>query len=243
MMVPNSVPPGVPSGGVPANGGGDALPYQPPINSAPNTGGGGEVPDYDYDDVNPGADSETNFNVPVEPLGANPVEPLGANPVEPLGANEKPADVELSRNEIPRHDYDDDDFVEPITVQPASSTSDFDGPPSTAATSRPDPYMYDKQADDFNGDGIAETYEWLRGVLDFDDQRREWQITYNADPTDKNDKYGGTFTLSNDEGIYDLELVPDDVVLIDGRVDIEKVNHQGKPTYRVESVKRLEPER
>jgi hypothetical protein len=223
MVVPNSVQPGVPSGGVPANGGSNAAPYQAPVTNPPNTGGEKAVPDYG----DPPTEIDPNYNVPVEPVGAN----------------ERPNDFQLSSSETSELAFEEEDgFFEPITAQPASSISDVDKRRPNAVSSRPDPYMYDNDADDFNGDGVEETYEWLRGVVDYDAKRSEWQITYNSDPTDKDDKYGGTFTLSNVQGLYDLGLIPDDVVLIDGHVDIENVNYQGKPTYRIENVKRLKPD-
>lgn len=224
MMVPNSVQPGVPSGGVPANGGSSAPPYQPPVTSSPSTSGENLAPDYGDPPVD--TDVDPAFNVPAEPLGAN----------------DQSDDFQLSSSRTSELDFEEDEFVEPISVQPASSLGNLDNGRPKAVSSRPNPYLYDRDTDDFNGDGVEDTYEWLRGTVDFDAQRREWQITYNPDPTDRDDKYGGTFTLSNDEGLYKLGLIPDDVVLIDGRVDIENVNHQGKPTYRVENVKRLEPE-
>lgn len=231
-VVPNNVQPSYPSGGAPAGvapsgPGSNAPPYQPPTNGAAN-GGGRAVPNYDAD---PSLESEPNFNVSPEPLGAT----------------ERPATVEMTdvnavEEEIETEEIAADEFVEPIPFQPASVSGELDGPSTASMPSRPNPYMYDKNTDDFNGDGVEETYEWLRGVVNFNEKLRVWEITYNADPTDRDDKYGGTFTLSNDSGLYDLGVIPDDVVLIDGRVDIGNVDEKGKPTYRVENVKRLEPD-
>ena len=223
LTVPSTVQPGMPAGGVPAGGGSNAPPFNPTPDNPPPTGGGNLAPDYPYEEPGPDSDVDPQFNVESEPFGAVEQDP-----------NVEITSVESS--------YDEDDFVAPIEVQPASTVTSIGEGAARGAASRPDPYLYDDKDDDFNGDGVGETYEWLRGVLDYDLQRRKWQITYNADPTDKNDKYGGTFTLSNDDILYKKALMADDVVLIDGRVDIENVNYQGKPTYRVENVKRLEPE-
>lgn len=237
---PSTVVPYQPPTGAPANGG---TTFQPPVNSTqPPPGNGNKtVPEYDLDPAN---ETQENFNIEPEDFLEEPsgieLEPIededtfgarGTNEIEGIS----------SETEI----LDEDGFAQPIPVQPASNSREIGNasPPPTApkVASRPSPYLYDRSDDDYNGDKVPEAYEWLRGVVDFDEKNRVWRVTYNPDPTDKADKYGGTFTLSNDQGLYELNVVPDDVVLIDGRVDLQNPDREGKPTYRVESIKRLEP--
>jgi len=225
MIVPNttqqSYAPTYTPGTAPANVGGEAPPYQPPPNTGNpggngGTGGGDLPPNYDQD---PLPEADPGFG--------------------DQGALDRSGDVEIGQ--IDDSDAGNDEFLEPISVQSTSGAGLADPEPPANGAAAPSPYLWDNDKDDFNGDGIPETYEWLRGIVDFDEKRRIWRITYNANPADQSDKYGGTFTLSNDQSLYDLGLVPDDVVLIDGQVDIEKPDYAGKPTYRVDHVKRLEP--
>ncbi len=231
-VVPYQGQPGVPSGTVTPNGG-SAPPFQPPSSSGNPSGTGGKaVPEYN--DTDPGYDSgayDSQYQIQAEEIQAKERAPVALDSIEESVAAER---------SVTEEPMGDDQFVDPIPFQPASATATV-GEKAPSA-SRPNPYRYDKEADDFNGDGVEETYEWLMGVVDYDNTHRKWRITYNPDPTDKDDKYGGTFTLTNAQAIYDLGLIPDDVVLIDGRVDIKNTDRAGKPTYRVEHVERLEPD-
>ncbi len=239
-VVPYQGQPGVPSGGVVPGGvapgsvtpnGGDAPLHNPsPSASNPNSRGDNLAPN-DYDDDLSGTNSQ--FNIETENIAAAETAAVEPDPVDD-SADEVTSVAEEQSLE--------DEFVPPVPFKPASSRAISADTPPKATAARPNPYLYDNDPGDFNGDGVEERYEWLRGVINFDEKQRQWRITYNADPTDQDDKYGGTFTLSNDDLLYKIGLIPDDVVLIDGRVDIENTDLSGKPTYRVEDVERLKPE-
>jgi hypothetical protein len=113
---------------------------------------------------------------------------------------------------------DAESFQEPF--RPASNT---------VATSipRPNPYDYDRQK-----------YTWLRGVVDYDNEHQTWHIIYNLKP-DKDDRYGGSSTLANSPQLSGLQ--PNDIVLVEGRFDLDSRDNIGKPTYQVDHVARLVP--
>lgn len=239
---PGTFAPGQIQQSVPANGGSGASQFRPPINSTPpdSNGGGNLVP-------NPDTDYDQNSDP------SSGVDPGFGGENEETGAVEQPSGVALSHiddeeleasdssGEVANGEPAEDEFSPPIPFKPASSSRTISEASPPPKSNRPNPYLYDNKNDDSNGDGVAEAYEWLRGVVEYDEKLRQWRITYNPDPTDKTDKYQGTFTLSNDEAIYKSAVDSDDVILVDGRVDIENPDASGKPTYRVENVQRLKP--
>ena len=113
---------------------------------------------------------------------------------------------------------DAESFQEPF--RPASNTV-------STPTARPNPYDYDR-----------ENYTWLRGVVDYDTTHQTWHIIYNLRP-DKDDRYGGSSTLSDSPQLSSLQ--PNDIVLVEGRFDANSRDNIGKPTYRIDHVARLVP--
>lgn len=122
----------------------------------------------------------------------------------------------------------DDQFAPPIPVRTASASNPIAAEPAAPGTKpAPSPYLYDRK-----------TYKWLRGVVDYDDQHKSWRITFNPDPAGS-EPYGGNLTLVNDEQLD--TLLASDVVLVEGRIEVDRLDHFGKPMYRVETVQRLRP--
>jgi len=112
-----------------------------------------------------------------------------------------------------------DGFEEPVPFDPSSGTR--------AASGTPNPYDYDRDA-----------YSWLRGVVDYDPREKTWHIIYNLRPGE-DDRLGGGIRLLNDEKLRLLRN--QDVVLLEGTVDYDHLDRNGKPQYRVDHLARLKP--
>lgn len=120
-------------------------------------------------------------------------------------------------------------FMAPTKFQPASFEFPSGGGAATSAGKAPSPFSYDRQG-----------YRWLRGVVEFDEQEKSWNITYNATP-DQTDKFGGNIVLL-DQGKLN-RFKNGDVVLIDGRIDGSQQDRMGKPCYQVIKAQRLVPKK
>ncbi|MDF1744729.1 MAG: hypothetical protein P1V19_13620 [Gimesia sp.] len=122
-----------------------------------------------------------------------------------------------------------DRFMTPAKFQAASFELPADSSNQNPNAQSPSPFSYDKQQ-----------YRWLRGIIEFDEQEKHWNITYNATP-DKTDKFGGNIVLI-DEG----KLNPfknGDVVLIDGKIDGSRQDKMGKPFYLISKAQKLVPKK
>jgi hypothetical protein len=94
---------------------------------------------------------------------------------------------------------------------------------------QPNPYDFDRK-----------NYRWLRGVVDYDEEDRTWNIIYSMNPEPK-DEFGGSITLVNDNRFQVLKT--GDVVYLEGRVDSKATDHTGKPRYRVDHLAPLVPKK
>jgi hypothetical protein len=97
-----------------------------------------------------------------------------------------------------------------------------------ASMHRPNPYAFD-----------SESYKWLRGVLDYDAVDKRWHITYSNNPQDK-DTYGGSLTLADNPQLEE-KFLNNDVVLVDGSVDVNQRDRFGKPVYKIRKINRIQP--
>jgi hypothetical protein len=91
------------------------------------------------------------------------------------------------------------------------------------------PYKYDR-----------ENFQWLRGVVDYDSEAGSWNIIYNIEP-DQQDQFGGSIVLAGAAADQFETLQNDDVILVEGEVDTERLDAFGKPMFRVARLDRLEP--
>jgi len=122
-----------------------------------------------------------------------------------------------------------DPFMTPAKFQAASFELPVDYSNQTSNAKSPSPFSFDKQQ-----------YRWLRGIIEFDEQEKHWNITYNPTP-DKTDKFGGNIVLI-DQG----KLTPfknGDVVLIDGKIDGSRQDKMGKPLYHISKAQKLVPKK
>jgi hypothetical protein len=139
----------------------------------------------------------------------------GARP----GASRNSSGVQLDSvtadGEEPLSQLGPEEFEEPQSViRPAS------GAAPGAKRSNRNPYGHK-----------AGTYEWVRGIVSRDPKSDAWRITYSTDPTEK---YGGSFTLVEDEMLENL--VEGDTIYIKGRIDATATDRRGKPSYRVKDI-------
>ena len=105
----------------------------------------------------------------------------------------------------------------------------FEGDSAIPKPGQPDPYAYDTKG-----------YRWLRGVVDFDPDQKEWFIMYDLTP-DGADKFGGEMTLVEGGSQKIALLKPGKVVLVEGFVDETTLDKQNKPSYRVRNLAILKP--
>lgn len=230
MGVPSS---GFPSGGTgptlapPINGsgtGGDAPPYTYDPSTTPPSNSSGAVPGYDDPTMD---DFGTNPSVPDDgfrrPQGdganASPFYPSSAVPRQNNTAQAPPATA------APRPDYlagvDEYDSSQKIAPASFETTADEDFGAVPAATSESeDGFGYEHGG-----------YRWLRGVVDFDPEQKNWQIIYGLTP-DSGDKFGGSLILVDNGQLTDFQ--DNDVVLVEGKLDPQAGQDVlGKPFYRV----------
>lgn len=113
-------------------------------------------------------------------------------------------------------------------IQPASFEQSSFGPEprqtestnADASSGEEDAFGYDRNS-----------YRWLRGVVDYDPAKKDWQIIYGLSP-EASDKFGGSLTLLDEGRLADFQN--DDVVLVEGRIDPDAGRDVlGKPLYRV----------
>jgi hypothetical protein len=117
-------------------------------------------------------------------------------------------------------EYDASKKIAPASFE-TPATEDFGAPPTASNEAAAD-----------EGFGYEHSsYQWLRGVVDFDPHQNTWNIIYGLTP-DSSDKFGGSLILIDDGQLADFK--DNDVVLVEGRLDPRAGQDLlGKPYYRV----------
>jgi hypothetical protein len=171
--------------------------------------------DDDFRDTNRFGDEDANKGK--ESGGAASNRPFGET-----DENESPFDGAATNG------TNDDPFVSPlIPLTPVSTIRDVADGSSTTQGKKPNPYKFDRQ-----------TFRWLRGVVDYDDEAKTWNIIYSLRP-DPKDKFGGSIALLGADRFGTLNN--NDVVLVEGGVDVDHLDAFGKPQFRVDRLERLKP--
>lgn len=198
----------------------DAPLFQPPKQTTPENGSG-LVPDYqDLGPVEPNAPSSRKPTATDNSSLESPFDQQGSvEPLQPAGG------VQMVGGTGPG--AGSDPFLQPIPIQPETADLVAMTEAGSGNTGLPTPYRHER-----------DSYTWLRGVVNFDAEDKAWQIIYALDP-EPSDKFGGSMLLMDDERLDELQ--ESDVVLVEGRVDLNSRDRFGKPMYRVENVQRLEP--
>jgi len=75
--------------------------------------------------------------------------------------------------------------------------------------------------------------QWLRGIVDYDDQEQTWQIIYAANP-DPRDQNGGSLTLGKHPELARCRT--GDIVTVKGAIDNSQTDLRGKPIYALDAV-------
>lgn len=219
---------------------GGAPVYSPPINTGPATttppansppssgqlqpfsGGTASQPEKlvpEYNDPNSpatlGQPQGDEFKPPVEKTPANP----GQTSLDP------PAEFETGAESGGVQTADATMFEEPQPFQPVS----HEAPAAEQAADRPNPYAHD-----------AQNYRWFRGIAEYDEQNKSWQVVYNPTP-DEQDRFGGRITLADHPKLDVLNA--NDVVLVEGRVDEQQPDAAGQPKFAIEHAVRLTPKK
>lgn len=192
--------------------------FQPPINSFP---GNENTFPQNQDNSFPG-----NENDPFQG-GDDTFGPNNSSTMKPSAGKVSHADHQspVSGPQL----VSSNQFMTPTKFQPASFEFPSESGTSAAPGQAPSPFNYDR-----NG------YRWLRGIVEFDEEEKSWNITYNATP-DRSDKFGGNIVLL-DQGKLN-RFKNGDVVLIDGRIDGTRQDRMGKPCYLVTRAQRLLPKK
>ena len=193
------------------------------------------VPDYD-DPNSPTSksprgnpDDEDDFKQPLKRNGKNGTSHLKEmeEDGEPVSAIDSP--------------FEEHEFSPPVPFQPGSrgqvnqvsfnAEEEGEEHAESAAKSeqRPNPYAHD-----------AKHYRWFRGVADYDQDEQAWYVVYNPEP-DRNDRYGGTIALADHPQLNVLH--PNDVILVEGKIDPQLQDRLGKPKFQIEHVARLTPKK
>lgn len=73
-------------------------------------------------------------------------------------------------------------------------------------------------------------FQWVQGVLEYDDPSNTWVIMYNDNPR-ASDQYGGELTLADDPSL--ARFRSGDVVRIYGSIDPSERDSRRKPVYRM----------
>ncbi len=187
---------------------GSTNPGGSPLNLRPDPNGS-DAPPFQ---PNPGA-GNPRVPEPLEPGFDSSPPPAAALPRAIPFASTQP----LTGTAVSTASAQGDFFEEPRRV-PVDSDP-FSDTPATNSAGASVPYGFDGQ-----------TYTWLRGIVDYDQESRTWAIIYNLAP-DVGDKFGGSFIFAPHEDLKRLQ--PGAFVLVQGRADPGRPDGRGKPRYEV----------
>lgn len=78
--------------------------------------------------------------------------------------------------------------------------------------------------------GTHPKFEWVQGVVEYDDISSTWVVMYNDNPR-SSDPYGGELTIADDPSLSRLRS--GEVYKITGTLDSSEQDSRGKPVYRM----------
>ena len=116
-------------------------------------------------------------------------------------------------------------FRDPVPANTAASKPPRAQPVNSTTPFNVDVYDYDK------------SYRWLQGVLKKDTAEGVWYIVYDFK---QSDEFGGDLTLLNHASLQRMQ--DGEIVLIDGELVRGRTDQNGKPMYRVERIKIIDPD-
>jgi hypothetical protein len=246
-----TMPPGqpyIPGGTTPGGtspGLGGPTPITPPGGNAPptydNTNGSNGPIKFDAPDFNPNPGSPPAGNPPAGGRGSVPDPnddlngsggPAASKPeLSPTSAQRDAFEADFPQEtnntgEAPpaRISTEQDVFEVPDRIDEAEPAAIRKISLEVPANDRPNPYGRDRK---------HANPEWLRGLVNFDQRDRTWELIYSATP-DGRDPNGGSLTLGHHPELSRCRS--GDVVLIEGAIDSSQVDSRGKPIYAVDKV-------
>lgn len=110
----------------------------------------------------------------------------------------------------------------------AGAASGVTGMAAAVAAARAHHYDYDR-----------DSYHWLRGTVDYDQEDGTWFLIYNLRP-DEHDQYQGGMTLAAEPQQLS-ELKDGEAVLAEGEVDASVHDRRNAPVFRVTAFRPLPP--
>lgn len=168
-------------------------------------------PDYSYEEEPSSSDSGNS--------GGTTPSPFQQEGASLQRLDEGPRLAAVAEESAAEESTGEDDFVLPLEAEAAPETIQQAAGETAEA---PDPYDYE-----------PEYYRWLRGKVDFDEVDQTWNIIYSLNPDDE-DRYGGSITLNNHPELSKLR--DGDVALVEGRIDPDSLDRNGKPKYQITNV-------
>jgi hypothetical protein len=206
--------------GDPGNSSGGSAPKFDPTN--PGTSGGTGVPnpgDDDYGRQPPGQGTQ-------KPSSITPTS--GASTSGDLSTPFQQDSSRLPRRFDNSNVADDDPFQAPV-IQASGETSNEVRHASQQAEATPV---------SFKTYSNHPRFEWVQGVVEYDDATSSWVIMYNDNPR-TSDPNGGELTLASDPALSKLRT--GDVVRIYGSLDDSEQDSRGKPFYRATRIESRRP--
>lgn len=114
-----------------------------------------------------------------------------------------------------------------------NSTPNFNSPHDRSRPSSIQPVAATSGLVEYGFD--TENYQWLRGVLGFDQSLRQWFITYSPAARDR---FGGNLILSASPQQLE-EFNEGDMIDVHGHVEVAQQGSDALPSYRVDSIQRI----
>lgn len=213
-------PPSNNFGGSQFNNGSGLTPTPDPNSSFPQSSPGtfdpslpsGPVPNYpDPDNLSPPPGGGTFDNDNVTPFGPDGAS-FQSGGSQPVGRVEYEPSADNHQYQLAAHQ------------SPAGGPISVGMNPSGIPAESNTPYGYD-----------SIDYRWLSGIVDFDEQRKEWVLIYDLSP-DPEDAFKGQITLVQNPELDRLHS--NDFVYVEGHVDNNARDYgTGKPQYHVEHIR------
>lgn len=128
---------------------------------------------------------------------------------------------------IPRNFEEPVTEAEPVYQAPLRQTSNFEEPETIQQANREE---IPQNAPSF---GHHPRFEWIRGIVEYDQQQQCWVMMYDDNP-DHADKLGGVVTLADHPGLKRLQDGQN--IRIQGVLDRAETDASGKPVYRITKI-------
>lgn len=235
-----------PDGGIPGGG------FPPPNGTFPPDASFGGSQFNNGSGLTPTPDPNSSFP-PSDGGGFNPVLPSNPNsgPVpnydDPNTLSPPPSGGTFGNGNVTpfnqdgasfRPDSDTSEAIGSLPYEPASpkqlqlAAHRSPPPASISVGNNPPPRMPDSPQG-YGYDKVG--YRWLSGIVDFDEQQKEWVLIYDLTP-DPQDTFKGQITLINNP--YLSRVQSSDLVHVEGYVDSSvRDRSSGKPQYRVQNIR------